>query len=359
MLGWVPWRPSRGVLEHLAMQLLHQGKVRDVYADGPDEVVLVATDRISVYDVVLPTPVPGKGAILNTMSAWWFDQLADVVPNHVITLDGLGEFGGRAMRCKPVGIIPVECIARGYLAGGGWDLYKRHGAICGVGLPEGLVLGDRLPEPIFTPTTKTPPEKGHDEPMTFEDVVDVAGAEMAARLRDLTLNLYRRAAAISADHGVILVDTKFEFGIDPSSGELVWADEALTTDSSRYWRVEDWEPGQQQIAWDKQYVRDWASDLDWDKRPPGPEMPPEVVAETRLRYLAMYERITGLTPFGWFQDGELDEIRLRHVRVWHDWARRMKECRASGAAPSQRDLAMAELAKKMPVADRPYASDDW
>lgn len=348
-----------GVLEHLVMQLLHQGKVRDVYADG-DDIVLVASDRISVYDVVLPTPIPGKGAILNAMSAYWFDQLADVMPNHVLTQHGLEDFGGRAMRCRRVDIIPVECIARGYLAGGGWESYRKEGAISGVKLPEGLVLGDRLPEPIFTPTTKTPPEEGHDEPLTYDEVAGQVGAEMAGRLRDLTLELFARATEIAAERGVILVDTKFEFGIDPRNGELVWADEALTTDSSRYWRVEDWEPGQQQVAWDKQYVRDWASSLgDWDKRPPGPEIPAEVVAETRLRYLAMYERVTGLTHFDWLTKDELDELRLRHVQTWQGWARRMRECKESGAQPSQRDLAMVELAKKMPVGDRPYAPDEW
>lgn len=330
-----------------------------MYGDG-SEIVLVASDRVSVYDVVLPTPIAGKGALLTSMSAWWFEQLADVVPNHMIGVDPSDEWEGRAMRCRGLDIVQVECIARGYLAGGGWDLYRRDGAICGIGLPQGLVLGDRLPEPIFTPTTKTPPEEGHDEPMTFEQVVDAVGSQTAERLRDLTLEIYRRASEITAERGVILVDTKFEFGLDRGTGELVWGDEALTTDSSRYWRVEDWEPGGRQVAWDKQYVRDWATDLgDWDRRPPGPEIPPDVVAETRLRYLAMYERITGLTPKGWFQAGELDEIRRRDIREWQAWKRRMDEARESGAEPSQRDLAMAELAKKMPVADRPFASDDW
>jgi phosphoribosylaminoimidazole-succinocarboxamide synthase len=189
----------------------------------------------------------------------------------------------------------VECVVRGYITGSGWSAYQREGAILDVQLPPGLVEGDRLPEPIFTPTTKTPPEEGHDEPLTFAQVVDQVGRETAERLRDLTIELYRRGAAITEERGVLLVDTKFEFGFTPDD-ELLLADEVLTLDSSRYWRVEDWKPGGPQTAWDKQYVRDWASSLDWDKTPPGPEVPPDVVAETRRRYIAMYERITGQVP---------------------------------------------------------------
>jgi len=344
-----------------AVQLLHTGKVRDVYQDG-DDLVLVASDRVSVYDVVLPTPVPGKGAVLTGMSAWWFDQLVDVVSNHVIsTVDVPDEFADRAMRVQKLDIIQVECVARGYLAGGGWDLYRSDGAICGVELPEGLALGDQLPEPIFTPTTKTPPEEGHDEPLTFAQVVDRVGSDTAERLRDLTLDIYRRASEIVAERGVILVDTKFEFGLDPD-GKIVWADEALTTDSSRFWRVEDWEPGGKQVAWDKQYVRDWASDLDWDKTAPGPEIPAEVVAETRLRYLTMYERITGLGVLDMATPEERHELGVRNLQVWQDWRRRMSEARESGATPSARDLAMQEMVRRSPQrysGDRPWASDDW
>jgi phosphoribosylaminoimidazole-succinocarboxamide synthase len=293
------------------MELVHSGKVRDVYSDRPGELILVASDRVSVYDVVLPTPIPGKGKLLNGMSAWWFEQLADVVPHHVIsTADVPEEWAGRAMRCRHVDIVQVECIARGYLAGSGWDAYRREGAISGVELPSGLVEGDRLPEPIFTPTTKVPPEEGHDEPMTFAQVVGSVGEDTANQLREHTLELYRRAAAITEERGVLLVDTKFEFGFSPD-GELVWADEALTPDSSRYWRVEDWVPGRRQQAWDKQYVRDWASDLgSWDKTPPGPEVPPDVVTETRRRYLVMYERITGQPPVSVASQDEIDELRL-------------------------------------------------
>jgi phosphoribosylaminoimidazole-succinocarboxamide synthase len=276
------------------VELLHRGKVRDVYSDRPGELILVASDRVSVYDVVLPTPIPDKGKLLTALSLWWFEQLADVLPNHVLSADDVpAEWKGRAVRCRQVDIVQVECIARGYLAGLGLDAYNESGAISGVELPPGLVEGDRLPEPIFTPTTKTAPEDGHDQPMTFAEVADQVGQDLASRLRAVTLELYRRAADITAERGVLLADTKFEFGLTPG-GELLLADEVLTSDSSRYWRTEDWSPGRRQIGYDKQYVRDWARDLGtWDKTPPGPEVPAEVVAETRRRYVAMYERITG------------------------------------------------------------------
>jgi phosphoribosylaminoimidazole-succinocarboxamide synthase len=273
--------------------------VRDVYSDRPGELILVASDRVSVYDVVLPTPIPDKGKLLTALSLWWFEQLADVLPNHVLSADDVpAEWKGRAVRCRQVDIVQVECIARGYLAGLGLDAYNESGAISGVELPPGLVEGDRLPEPIFTPTTKTAPEDGHDQPMTFAEVADQVGQDLASRLRAVTLELYRRAADITAERGVLLADTKFEFGLTPG-GELLLADEVLTSDSSRYWRTEDWSPGRRQIGYDKQYVRDWARDLGtWDKTPPGPEVPAEVVAETRRRYVAMYERITGTTWSG-------------------------------------------------------------
>lgn len=278
----------------MTLELVHRGKVRDVYTDRPGELILVASDRVSVYDVVLPTPVPDKGRILTQLSRWWFDQLADIVDNHVISYDDVpGEYAGRAVRVKRVEIVQVECIARGYLAGLGLDAYNASGAISGVQLPPGLVEGDRLPEPIFTPTTKTPPEDGHDEPMTFDEVVDQIGPDLAAKLKDLTLALFSRATEIAAKADVILADTKFEFGLD-SEGRIVLADEILTSDSSRYWRAEDWEPGRRQTAYDKQYVRDWARDLGtWDKTPPGPTIPEDVVQETRRRYVDMYERVTG------------------------------------------------------------------
>ncbi|MFD7161052.1 phosphoribosylaminoimidazolesuccinocarboxamide synthase [Kribbella sp. NPDC059898] len=277
------------------MELLHRGKVRDVYSDRPGEVILVATDRVSVYDVVLPTAIPDKGKLLTSLSLWWFEQLADVMPNHVISAtDVPAEFEGRAVRCRQVDIVQVECIARGYLAGLGWDAYRETGKISGVEIKPGLLEGDKLPEPVFTPTTKTAPEDGHDEPMTFDEVSDAVGAELAETLKEKTLELFKRATAITDGRGVHLADTKFEFGL-AKDGTLVLADEVLTSDSSRYWRDEDWKPGQRQISYDKQFVRDWARDLGtWDKTPPGPEIPPEVVEETRARYVAMYERITGL-----------------------------------------------------------------
>ena len=280
----------------MPLELVHRGKVRDVYADGDKELVLVATDRVSVYDVVLPTPVSDKGKILTQLSRWWFEQLADVVDNHVISYDDVpDEFAGRAVRVQRVDIIQVECIARGYLAGLGLESYQATGTISGVELPPGLVEADQLPEPVFTPTSKVAPEDGHDEPMTYDEVADLVGAETAAKLKDLTLKLYTRAAEIAADRGVILVDTKFEFGLTPD-GQLVLADEVLTSDSSRYWRREDWKPGGPQQSFDKQFVRDWSKTLtDWDRTPPGPEIPVEVVDETRRRYVDLYERLTGQT----------------------------------------------------------------
>ena len=278
------------------MELIHRGKVRDVYADGPDELILVASDRMSIYDVVLPTPIPDKGRLLTALSLWWFEQLADVVPNHVISAEDVpAEFAGRAIRCRRLAMVPVECVARGYLAGSGWSAYQEAGSVSGVDLPAGLVEGGRLPEPVFTPTTKTPPDEGHDEPMTFADVTAAVGADRAEALRSTTLRLYEAAAKIAEDRGLILADTKFEFGLGADGG-LVLADEALTSDSSRYWRLQDWRPGGRQHGFDKQYVRDWASDLGtWDRTPPGPPIPPEVVDETRRRYVALYETITGST----------------------------------------------------------------
>lgn len=276
------------------MRLLHKGKVRDVYSDRPGEVILVASDRVSVYDVVLPTPIPDKGKVLTSLSLWWFDQLADVVPNHVISAtDVPDEWRGRAIRCRQVEIVPVECVARGYLAGSGWTSYQESGTVSGVALPPGLVEGDRLPEPIFTPTTKTPPELGHDEPMTYDEVAALTGDAQAARLQDTTLTLYRRAAELMERRGVLLVDTKVEFGLAPD-GTLLLADEVVTPDSSRFWQASQWTPGRRQVSYDKQVVRDWAQDLGtWDKTPPGPAIPGDVVEKTRAVYIEMYERITG------------------------------------------------------------------
>jgi phosphoribosylaminoimidazole-succinocarboxamide synthase len=274
------------------MKQIHAGKVRDVYQDG-DELVLVATDRVSVYDVALPTPVPDKGKLLTQLSSWWFDRLADVVPNHVVsTTDVPAEFAGRAVRCRKLDMVPVECIARGYLAGLGLREYQRDGAVSGVPLPDGLVEGSRLPAPIFTPTTKVS-DTGHDEFMTFDDVVELVGKQTAEQIRELTLWIYAAGAERAAANGIIVADTKLEFGYD-TDGVLRLADEVLTSDSSRFWPADQWEPGRPQFAFDKQYVRDWSRSTGWDMTPPGPEIPADVVTATRQRYVEVYERITGL-----------------------------------------------------------------
>jgi phosphoribosylaminoimidazole-succinocarboxamide synthase len=275
------------------VKLLHSGKVRDVYADG-DDLVLVASDRISVYDVVLPTPIPDKGAILTQLSLWWFERLAHVAPHHVLSAtDVPPEWAGRAVRCRRLEMLPVECIARGYLAGSAVADYRATGAVQGVPLPPGLVEGSPLPEPVFTPTTKEPAGGGrHDAPLTFADVERLLGPGIAAELRTLTLEVYRRGAELAAARAVVIADTKLEFGW-AGDGALVLADELLTPDSSRFWPLEEWEPGRPQLAFDKQYVRDWASSTGWDRADPGPEIPDEVVRVTRERYVAAYERITG------------------------------------------------------------------
>jgi phosphoribosylaminoimidazole-succinocarboxamide synthase len=273
------------------VKLLHSGKVRDVYEDAGD-LVLVASDRVSIYDVVLPTPIPDKGAVLTRLSLWWFERLADLVPNHVRGTDVPAEFAGRAMRCRRLDMLPVECVARGYLTGSGLKDYAATGTVSGVALPPGLVDGSRLPEPIFTPSTKAPLGE-HDEPITYADVESLVGADTAARLRELTLTVYARGAEIAARTGIIVADTKLEFGRDPATGEIVLADEVLTPDSSRFWPADRWEPGRPQFSFDKQFVRDWSATLDWDRTAPGPEVPPDVVAATRERYVDVYERLTG------------------------------------------------------------------
>jgi phosphoribosylaminoimidazole-succinocarboxamide synthase len=276
------------------MELVHSGKVRDVYADGED-LILVASDRVSVYDVVLPTPIPDKGAILTQLSLWWFEQLAEVAPNHVISEDVPGEWAGRAIRCRRLEMYPVEFIARGYLAGLGLEEYEKQGTVSGVPLPPGLVEGSRLPEPIFTPTTKA--TVGHDEFITFDDVSREIGAETAGRLRDLTLEVYSRGAALALERGIIIADTKLEFGRAPD-GTPVLADEVLTPDSSRFWPADEWKPGGPQHSLDKQFLRNWsASVTDWDRTPPGPPIPDDVVSALHARYADVYERITG-SPWG-------------------------------------------------------------
>jgi phosphoribosylaminoimidazole-succinocarboxamide synthase len=275
------------------MRPTHSGKVREIYREG-DQLLLVASDRVSVFDVVLPTPIPEKGALLTALSAWWFERLADLVPNHMVSAaDVPDEFAGRALRCRALEMIPVECIARGYLTGSGLADYRRDGAISSVRLPDGLRESGELPEPVFTPTTKA--EAGHDEPITFDELAERLGGPLAARLRELTLAVYRRGAAIAAERGILLADTKLEFGRD-AAGVLTLGDEVLTSDSSRFWPADAWRPGSPTPSFDKQYLRDWAAATGWDKTPPAPEIPPEVVEATRLRYVEAYERITG---HGW------------------------------------------------------------
>lgn len=273
------------------VELVHSGKVRDVWADG-DALILVASDRVSVFDVILPTPIPDKGRILTQLSLWWFERLADVVPNHVIsTTDVPSEWAGRAIRCQRLAMVKVECVARGYLTGGGLAEYRRTGAVSGVRLPEGLTEASKLPRPIFTPTTKAP-QGQHDAPMAFDEVVAQEGPRDAEELRRLTLEIYERGSSIAAERGIIIADTKVELGRD-HSGRLILADEVLTPDSSRFWDAASYEPGRVQDSFDKQIVRDWAASTGWDRTPPGPEVPDDIVERTRARYIEVYERITG------------------------------------------------------------------
>ncbi|GGK64258.1 phosphoribosylaminoimidazolesuccinocarboxamide synthase [Nocardia camponoti] len=272
------------------MKHVHAGKVRDLYEDG-DTLLLVASDRVSVYDVVLPTPIPGKGALLTQLSNWWFEYFSDI-PNHVVSAtDVPAEFAGRGIRVKPLKMLPVEAIARGYLTGGGLKEYEKTGTVSGIKLPPGLRDGDRLPEPIFTPSTKA--AEGHDEAISFDQVVDLLGRDVAEQVRDRTLDIYTRGAEHAAKAGVIVADTKVEFGWD--GDVLTLGDEVLTSDSSRFWPADEWEPGRPQASFDKQFVRDWSTSTGWNKEYPGPEIPADVVEGTRRKYEEAYERITGRT----------------------------------------------------------------
>ncbi len=277
---------------------VYSGKVRDLYRpagehpDG-DVVLVVASDRVSAYDHVLPTPIPGKGEVLTRLSLWWFDQLADIVPNHVVSTDVPAEVAGRAMVCRRLEMFPVECVARGYLTGSGMAEYRQTQAVCGVALPPGLEEAARLPEPIFTPARKA--EVGdHDENITFDAVVELLGAERAAELRDLTLAVYARAADVAARSGIIVADTKLEFGIGPD-GAVVLGDEVLTPDSSRFWPADGYAPGRVQPSFDKQFVRDWLTSPEsgWDRTSVPPPLPDDVVQRTRERYLEAAERLIG------------------------------------------------------------------
>jgi len=274
------------------------GKVRDLYAMDDGQLLFVASDRISAFDFVLATTIPDKGAVLTAMSIWWFDQLADVVPNHLLSTDVPPEFAGRAMICERLEMLPVECIARGYLTGSGLVDYKRTGAVSGLPLPAGLVDGSRLPEPLFTPSTKAPIGE-HDENISLGDVEDTVGPDAAAELERLTLAAYGRAEEIARARGIILADTKFEFGRRGPSGPIILADEVLTPDSSRFWPADQYEPGRAQPSYDKQYVRDWLTSpaSGWDRASdtPPPPLPDDVVEKTRGKYIEAYERLTGLT----------------------------------------------------------------
>lgn len=282
---------------------VYSGKVRDLYAplgsDGAprdDQLLLVASDRMSAYDFVLDTPIPDKGAVLTQMSLWWFDQLADLVPHHVVSTDVPAAVAGRAVLVERLEMLPVECVARAYLTGGGLGEYQATGAVSGIELPAGLVDGSPLPEPIFTPSTKAPVGE-HDEPIPYSGVVAEIGEDLAARVRDLTVRILQRGNEIATERGIILADTKVEFGM--RGDEIVLADEVLTPDSSRFWPADEWQPGRQQPSFDKQYVRDWLTSpaSGWDKSSgeAPPSLPEDVVEQTRAKYVEAYERLTGQT----------------------------------------------------------------
>ena len=280
-------------------ELHARGKVRDIYEVGDDRLLMVTTDRISAFDVVLPNPIPDKGRVLTGLSLFWFDRTKDLVPNHLLSTavddlpteyqDHREELAGRSMLVKRAKMIPIECVARGYLSGSGWKEYQRDGTVCGIPLPDGLTESAQLPEPIFTPATKA--ETGHDENISFEQASEIVGEGLAQRLRELTLTLYELGADLARERGVILADTKFEFGF--ADGEITLCDEVMTPDSSRFWPADEYKPGGPQPSFDKQYVRDWLDESGWDHEPPPPDLPPEVVAQTAMRYRDAYERVTG------------------------------------------------------------------
>jgi phosphoribosylaminoimidazole-succinocarboxamide synthase len=289
----------------LPLPHLHSGKVRDIYAVGDDQLLLVTSDRISAFDVVMAEPILHKGRVLTAMSAFWFEQLGDIVPNHLVSLDpadvpGLnganGDLAGRVMLCRKAEMLPIECIVRGYLSGSAWKEYKATGTMHGMALPSGLQESDQLPEPVFTPSTKA--EIGdHDENISFEAAAKLIGDDLATRVRDVSLELYSRGAAWARERGIIIADTKFELGT--IAGQLVVADEVLTPDSSRFWPADEWQPGRTPPSFDKQPVRDYLDGLDWDKAPPPPPLPAEVVDATSRRYVEAYERITGRSLADW------------------------------------------------------------
>jgi phosphoribosylaminoimidazole-succinocarboxamide synthase len=304
-------------------RLRARGKVRDVYEAGKDHLLLVATDRISAFDVVLPDPIPDKGRVLTGLSSFWFDRTSDLVPNHVLSTDpavfpptfaAIPALAGRATLVRRAKVVPMECVARGYLAGSGWTQYRATGVVCGVPLPIDLAESDHLPEPIFTPTSKA--EAGHDLPLTPDEAVELVGRGLFERLKELTLAIYERLADTAASRGIILADTKFEFGF--SDGELMLIDEVGTPDSSRFWPADGYAPGGAQPSFDKQFVRDHLDRSGWQREPPAPPLPPDVIEGTRARYVEAYERITG-EPFESYRDrtgataGDEDPA-LEHLR---------------------------------------------
>lgn len=279
------------------LKLASRGKVRDIYEVGGD-LLIVATDRLSAFDVVLPTPIPDKGRVLTQLSLFWFRTLADIIPHHVLSATEFPppanvysqQLAGRSMLCRKTRPLPIECVVRGYLAGSGWKDYRTTGKVCGVALPPGLRESDRLPAPIFTPSTKA--TTGHDENISFDEVVARVGGERAEELRSVSLEIYRRAAAYAEPRGILLADTKFEFGL--FGDKLMWIDEALTPDSSRFWPAQGYQPGQSQPSFDKQYVRDYLESIGWNKQPPGPQLPLEVVERTRAKYREAYRLLAGV-----------------------------------------------------------------
>jgi phosphoribosylaminoimidazole-succinocarboxamide synthase len=299
--GANPGDPRSAVAVHAA-GFVRSGKVRDLFEVG-DELLLVASDRLSAFDVVLPSPIPDKGRVLTGLSRFWFDRTTDIVPNHLLGTDpaalpegftdeaGKRDLRGRMMLCRRAQVLPVEVIVRGYVSGSGWKDYKRSGAICGIELPAGLRESERLPEPIFTPSTKA--EVGHDENIGFDAMVALVGGELSEQVRDIAVRLYARGAEITEKSGILLADTKFELGTTRDTGDLILIDEVMTPDSSRFWDAAAYEPGRAQASFDKQPIRDWLETQPWDKTYPGPELPAEIVAGTRQRYVAAFERITG------------------------------------------------------------------
>jgi phosphoribosylaminoimidazole-succinocarboxamide synthase len=295
----------------VTMELVHAGKVRELYEAGEDRFLMVASDRISAFDVILEEPIPDKGRVLTAMTIYWLDLLADVAPSHLITADpaefpdgaasigneqGLSAIAGRAMLVKKAEMLPLECIVRGYLVGSGWAEYEKSGTLHGMALPSGLQQASRLPEPLFTPSTKA--TEGHDENISYDEAVDLVGKEAAEQAREICVEAYRRAAHAAEQHGIIVADTKFELGF--IDGKLSLCDEVLTPDSSRFWPADQWETGTNPPSFDKQPVRDWLSGTGWDKKPPPPALPGSVVTETSERYVTAYERISGRALADWY-----------------------------------------------------------